>query len=191
MKSLKFIHITKTAGTSIEEAALNIGIFWGRYDNEYTKGKIPDWHKPFHLLDKEIKQKYDWFMVVRNPYERIVSEFYCKWIYPKNKDVSIEEYNLIIRANINARKIQNLGYHYTEQHLYLDKDSNITIIKFENLCNEFYKLMKKYNINIQLDKLNIGQKKYSTKHFDKKTVDLIKCVYEKDFVAFNYEKDII
>ena len=26
-----------------------------------------------------LQQKYDWFMVVRNPYDRILSEFYCKW----------------------------------------------------------------------------------------------------------------
>ena len=26
-----------------------------------------------------LKLKYDWFVIIRNPYERLISEFYCKW----------------------------------------------------------------------------------------------------------------
>lgn len=34
-KELKFIHITKCAGTSIEDLAKEKGIFWGRHHEEY------------------------------------------------------------------------------------------------------------------------------------------------------------
>jgi len=188
MKNLKFIHITKTAGTSIEDSAFNQGILWGRFDLEYTKNIKPNWHKPFTLLDPKLKNKYDWFTVVRNPYTRIVSEFYCSWIHPKNKDVSIKDYNSIIRNNILNRTSTKFGFHYYEQYLYIDKSININIIKFENLEEEFSKLMQKYDINIILDKKNIGQHIYSTYEFDSQTIQLINDIYHYDFLEFNYEK---
>lgn len=80
---LKFIHVTKTGGNSIEDIGLKHGIKWGRFDTEThkhidkTKFKGTVWHYPFTLLDKKYKQKYDWVLVVRTPYDRILSEFYC------------------------------------------------------------------------------------------------------------------
>ena len=70
MKPLKFIHITKCAGTSIEDIGKKNDICWGRYHKEYNW-----WHEPFINLKKSLKKKYDWFVVVRNPYTRILSEF--------------------------------------------------------------------------------------------------------------------
>jgi hypothetical protein len=32
---LKFVHITKTGGTSIEQIGKNIGVNWGLYDRNY------------------------------------------------------------------------------------------------------------------------------------------------------------
>ena len=83
-KKLKFIHITKTAGTSIEEIGIKNNQRWGMYHFEYgcpeeklnNKRNNPGfWHQPFSLKPKALKRKYDWFMVVRNPYTRCLSEF--------------------------------------------------------------------------------------------------------------------
>ena len=77
-KQLKFIHIPKTAGTSIENAGKKINIDWGRYHKEYIPEKIA-YHFHHHTilskLNPDIVNKYDWFMVVRNPYDRILSEY--------------------------------------------------------------------------------------------------------------------
>ena len=74
MKELKYIHITKCAGTYIEDLDKKYNIRWGRYHKEYG------WHHTiFTRLNYKLKRKYDWFMIVRNPYERILSEYYCKW----------------------------------------------------------------------------------------------------------------
>ena len=43
MKPLKFIHITKTAGTTIENLGLKKNIKWGRFHKEYG----PCWHRIF------------------------------------------------------------------------------------------------------------------------------------------------
>ena len=74
IKELKFIHITKTGDTSIEDIGKNNNIIWGRFHEEYGW-----WHEPFIRKHESLKSKYNWFTVVRNPYTRVISEFYCKW----------------------------------------------------------------------------------------------------------------
>ena len=96
-KELKFIHITKNAGTFIEDIAKRKNILFGRFHGEYGF-----WHHFFPNVDENIKNKYDWFMVVRNPYDRIISEYYCNWngvgdtIH--NKKEFNEEINIKVRS---------------------------------------------------------------------------------------------
>ena len=56
-------------------------IKWGKYDKEVRGHQ----HNPESFKQCNFKQSYDWFMVVRNPYERLVSEYYCKWAGYKRK----------------------------------------------------------------------------------------------------------
>jgi len=187
MKELKFIHITKCAGTSIEDLGKENGICWGRYDNEYGW-----WHGIFSKKSKTLKDKYDWFMVVRNPYDRILSEYYCKW-GGKNKVNSFtkEDFNKFLINKINSRC--KIGHHYTEQYKYLDKDCKINIIKFENLEEEFNNLMRKYNIDLKLNKHSnkCNEKKFKVSDFSLDLIRLINVVYEKDFIEFGYSMNII
>ena len=74
IKQLKFIHITKCAGTTIENVGKKNNVLWGRFHKEYGW-----WHEIFPNKSQELKLKYDWFVIIRNPYERLISEFYCKW----------------------------------------------------------------------------------------------------------------
>ena len=130
-KELKFIHITKCAGTFIEKIGFKNGYKWGYYHKEYGW-----WHEIFTNKSESLKSKYDWFVVVRNPYDRILSEYYCKWggIGSKNIVHTKEEFNNYLIEKIQNRK--KTGDHYTEQYKYIDKNSKITIIKLENLNEE-------------------------------------------------------
>jgi hypothetical protein len=180
---LKFIHITKCAGTSIENAGKNVNILWGRFHEEYGY-----WHKLFPNINEEIIDKYDWFMVVRNPYDRILSEYHCCYggIGGKHIYHTIEEMNLYIIDKINNRDMD--GDHYTEQYKYLHPNKNIHIIKYENLIQEFDNLMLSYNINgIQLKKENYGNRNFNISNFSKELIDLINKVYKKDFELFQYK----
>jgi hypothetical protein len=189
-KELKFIHITKTAGTSIEDSAHKNGIYWGRFHKEYADM----WHRPFIEIDNKVKQKYDWFTIVRNPYERIISEFYCKWVAPyKNQNTfSQAEFNDITQKNILKSKTNPiaLGFHYVPQYQYIDNRHKIHVLKFEELPNNFHKLMLKYNLNIKLNvRENVGENKiFNIKHLNKKTLELINMFYGLDFILFNYPK---
>ena len=182
MKELKFIHITKCAGTTIEEIGRDNKVWWGKYNKEYGW-----WHGMFSKKNKELKDKYDWFMVVRNPYDRIISEYYCKWGSKGKKDNNTVEYfNKFLINKIKNRPKR--GGHYTEQYKYLDKDYNINILKFENLEDEFNNLMNKYNLKFKLDKHKnkSTNKKFKVSDFSNELLKLINRVYEKDFIEFGY-----
>lgn len=190
---LKFIHITKTGGSSIENVGKKHNLYWGRFHKEYAHR----WHKPFVFIDQKIKDKYDWFTVVRNPYTRIVSEFYCKWVNPQNKNVTDAQFNRFIIKYINARNTdKTLDFHYREQCLYIDTtiSKKLHILKFEDLKNEFDNLMIQYNVpHIILDEhINTGYlgNRFTIKNLSKDTISLIQEVYQKDFELFNYNPNI-
>jgi hypothetical protein len=187
MKPLKFIHITKTAGTSIEDEAFNCGIHWGRYHGEYGP-----WHGFFPNKNIKLKNTYDWFTVVRNPYDRIVSEYHCYWGGIGNSDIkhTKEQFNKFIMNKIKNRV--GYGDHYSEQYKYIDtvNDNTIHILHYENLKEEFVNLMKRYNLpprlNMYKNVSNVN-KKFTIDDLSKECIELINTVYKKDFELFDYE----
>jgi hypothetical protein len=188
-KELKFIHITKTAGNSIEDCAKHKNINFGRF-HQYEYGF---WHEFFPTKNKDLKDKYDWFTVVRNPYDRIISEFHCKWGGIGNNLDEIDKYDINYFNNYIMLKIENRsesGDHYSEQYKYIDPEYNIHILKFENIDEEFNKLMNKYNLDITLDLVTNKSilKKFGVKDLSKHNINLINKVYDKDFEMFNYQK---
>lgn len=84
-KSLVFLHIPKNAGTSIESIAKMHAMFWGanriRARNALEKQTLPDgekcssWHVPPYLFKGAMYKNSEVFCVVREPHDRIVSEY--------------------------------------------------------------------------------------------------------------------
>jgi hypothetical protein len=210
LKPLKFIHITKNAGSSIEDSAKKYSIYWGRWDTNYCPlgcflGSGGWWHKIFSKTPEKLQSRFDWFLVCRNPYDRIISEFYCIWgegwiekPYFMNGVITTtkptkEQFNKFLISQINKRSRE--GDHYTEQYLYLSNDPyiKVNIIHYENLKEEFQKLMKLYSLNVKLDlHINSGVseyfgEKFTVKDFSPELIQLINTVYKKDFEIFGYK----
>jgi len=198
LKPLKFIHITKNAGTTIENIAKEKNINWGIFDSEYidivNNDKIHS--EPWHNNIVKKPKNYDWFMVVRNPYDRIISEFHCKYsdtIAVRFRCKNSQEFNKYIQNRINVKcavdNIKVYQNHYAPQYIYYDNDITLHILKFENIEIEFNDLMKKYSIDLTLNKhYNKTERIYDVKDLNKETIKLINHVYDKDFKLFGYYK---
>ena len=96
----------------------------------------------------------DWFMVVRNPFERIVSEIHCKWggVGTRIRDMTAREINEEIRSHIHKND-PAAGGHYTPQARYklvAPRFATLHVLHYENLAEEFAQLMSLYSIPVTL-----------------------------------------
>jgi len=211
--NLEFIHITKTGGTTIEKSAAEAGIRWGaclygvkginnicnkqsisreaKLQGFTSNGKLIRWHVPPHWFVNNPLKNNVTFTVVRNPYTRAISEYYCKYFGYKGKDINNKtKMNNWIRMKAkNHRKGNHMSpqYHY----VYNKHDKKIVdhVLRFENLTEEFNELMKKYFLNITLGKkTNVGRNSssFSVANLTRLTIKMINSVYAEDFKFFNY-----
>ena len=209
INNLKFLHITKTGGTSVEEFAIKLGIKFGKYDelffNKYNKEGF--WHIPLSYFDSETIDKYKWFTIVRNPYNRIISEinFLIKSNHIKIDNFDFNRYLQYILSNLltdeNKLNIEFIesnekmyAFHFIPQYFYTCYNdyetiiSNLKIIKFENLNEEFNNFLKELEIEEEFDthENKNEQKSFEFEDLSIKNIKLINQVYKKDFILFNY-----
>ena len=189
--NLQFIHIPKTGGSSIEDAAYENNIKWGRKDKSLKKKykNVNDWHTPQKV------EGYS-FCVIRNPYDRFISEFYHRNkknitnLCPADLNRFIETIFPIIRKNINYK-----DNHFLQQYKFY-KFCDIAI-SFDNLQDNINKLTDMFN----LPTLKLGKKRVSgesIKDFKKMTKDdindenkkLIDDFYRKDFELYDKVKEV-
>lgn len=205
MKIIKFSHITKTAGTTIEWIASLNNINWGWLDAEFWKNLVVFsrykykgclWHFPISFCENnslnEILLKYKFFTVVRNPYERCISEYYCKWGGPEIKSTEKKDFNSYIQKNlIDIKNFKFTSGHFIPQFFYAYDENNKRIIedilKYENIETEFNNLMNKYNYKFKFSYGKKLIKKFKQCDFSKETIKLIQEVYYNDFIFFNYD----
>lgn len=213
--ALRFIHIPKNAGTSIENAASKQNIHWGfkewtkdedknnkknifknknpwkniHNNKTYKTKKCFPWHVNYADLGDNFLDKDDTtFCVVRNPYTKIVSAY--KYAHGKNS--SKEGLNKFIKSKLGKFEKNEYwnGCHIMPQYKYTHEGVKCeNILSFENLDNEFEELLKNNDLpNIKLPKNNKSVNKLSEKDLNRESIDLINKVYHKDFEYFNYSK---
>lgn len=195
------IHIPKTGGTSVNyylsdkyNIPLNENSLYtddiitkkGFFNNSSLQ------HLTFQTLyDNKETFKIDWndpslqiITVVRNPYERIISDM--KWWAMINANYSKEQIYNNIRSYVKLNTIDN---HNVPQYKYItynnEKNNNINIFHTEELnknmnnygFTDFNKRLQTTN-NFECDILSLL-------NFD--SIDFINNYYEKDFKMFNYQ----
>lgn len=197
ISQLKFIHIPKTAGSSIELVGAQNGIKWGERDagvlsrHQPTCGKnVSIRHIPLNCFKLGNPYKdYNVFAVVRNPMTKIISA-----------------YNFLNRSKKNERNAQHLNIWIKEsfekykddphvhtnmilpQHKFIyyeEPDCKVHhILRFENIKQEFENLTKQYGKPLTLSdhhRVFTSNSGLSRKDLNKDTIEMIKDFYRKDF----------
>lgn len=207
---LKFLHITKNAGTYIEDLGFKNNLVLGKIKdqiNDYnlTHKTIADYyHLPPSLFYNEVfninycNTKNINFLIIRNPYDRILSEIFCPWIgiIKNNSTPSIDEINDFLN-NILSNRINNPellfnGGHYTLQYSYAYDSNDILIVdeilRLETLNEDLEKLNQKYNLKLVLDKekTNKSSKNCQLSDLSDENIKLINKLYKLDFEKFGY-----
>lgn len=201
---LEFVHITKTGGTTIERAACEGGVVWGSMhygdffgchsaDIKEWKGlkhnvydTISPWHAPPRVMKRRVKDELNpyigakLFTVVRNPYTRWVSEFYCPFAGYRGDDRHDEDtmnrwikfkigrleraYNNYYKRQAQSHKPWRMeppllfGKHFVHQYEYVYDFNGQKLVDHvlhhEHMKTEFDELMERYNYNLTLPSRN-------------------------------------
>ena len=186
------MHITKTAGTSVEEAGRALNVSWGRHHSA-SEPAYGFWHALPNTKNPSLLLKYDWFTVVRNPYDRIVSEFWCRWGgRGRPMHVNVSNFNAFIATRVGSAVGRPLG-HYEAQTSYLSllrlgPDVVLRVLRFETLRRDFARLLELSGLpSVDLPLTNTMSHPFNVSHLTPDTVQLIHRVYRSDFEVFGYE----
>jgi hypothetical protein len=194
IRKIIFIHIPKTAGSSIEHLLRDegkyeldfIGVRNGRSTHHYMGIELK-------LILKELYPTYYKFSFVRNPYDRLISEyFWCRLNnvghkFNKTFDEFLDYVEDVIKNKNFFKPIEN--DHFIPQYSFLFFNNKLlvnNIFKYEDIETVAPLIKKRLKINTVLQHLNKSKKNEITLTQEQK--DRIYNLYKIDFQTFNYEK---
>ena len=218
---LEFVHISRTGGTAIEMAAWNspAKTVWGvchTSQGAYIGCDKPDWPHKFEWMGPSRQNNKftgepwlappkwlhpspylgDTFCIIRNPYDRIVSEYngnsYSTF---HSSDITSKDPRLLndwIQMKLKeVMKLTNYPGHFLPQHFYVydhhRKQAVTHVLRYENLQMEFHSLMRQYSLEfIQLPLNPPNEVAFTKASLSPDTIAMINNVYGTDFSVFGY-----
>jgi len=203
-KKFIYIHLYKTAGTSLKSALKDYDNYSFRSStikdkirfllNIYPKVYGKQYSKHINAIDlkkiipNEIFENYYKFGFVRNPWDWQVSLYHYML-----KDKSHFQHELIKKMYDFSTYIKwrvNNDIHFQKDYFY-DKKGNCLVDfigRFEKLEQDYYFICKQLNIKQkELPKLNVSNKKDYRSFYSDKTKDMVAKTFKKDIDFFKYE----
>ena len=181
-KNYLFIHIPKTAGTSITHA-LNIKQQDSWIRNPYFKN-----HDPYFVLEENnyIPSETFVFSVVRNPFTRAYS-YYNHFKRINGAKITFNEFLRAVRSREKVSELTPLTM-YNQSFFLFKNNGTLATRKIYN----FERLQElEFDFGIYLNKDNVGS--YSLENFyhdyGKSEQNLVRHIYAEDFFNFNYSFD--
>ena len=193
---LIFIHIPKTGGTSIEYA-FNFyndnnkatGIKNGKAMQHFT---WQEYEKFFLSLNRQLPyNNYFKFSIVRNPYDRLISEYYWCQVpgvgFKSNQ--SFNDFTNTVENIVKNKNFKETVYHdhFIPQHHFIYKNDKLVVnklFKFEKFNEIIIFLKQKYKIN---NVPHINSQEYNKIKLDYYQKLKIYNIYKNDFKLFGYK----
>jgi hypothetical protein len=206
-----FVHIPKTAGSSIEQVLYPRLSHGGAVISEISDTNLfAGWNKEHKfwmhhatmqqindLYEKDVSEYFK-FAFVRNPYERAISDW--KFLRGKSnkrwrsktflKYLNREGYFERILSNSNDESTR-IDHTYPQYNFIYDDNGKCLVDfigKFENLQQDFDTICDKIGIpRQQLPHENKTKHKHYTEYYDDETRSIVAEKYAKDIEYFGYE----
>ena len=185
-----FIHIPRTAGHSIDTMFLDLGMV----DEEFWHDSSIEIIKKFGI---EIWNSYFSFSIIRNPWDRFLSEYIwqgnnfktaieTKW---GNKNISFVDF---CKSDFNwYPEYERSRLSKTQLSFLTDDKGKICVdklIKFENLQEEFSGVFDKIGIaKMKIPHRNKTKHKSYWKYYNDETIEIVTKKFEEDIKFFGYE----
>lgn len=200
---LFYYHIYKTGGMSVRKAMMTIdenciNIIRGHADVKEVVGYFTQ-HKIVELYEMIHK-----FTVVRNPYDWVHSVYqFARNIdsHPFHNFCMANEFQEFIHWYIectpffNASRDLNGKIQTQSDYVCIDNIPQVqTVIKYENLAQEFLSMLEKLNIPFPHAFPHVNKGEYDKpeaefyQSLNRSTLDLFNQYFHNDFVNFNYQK---
>jgi hypothetical protein len=193
-RKIIFIHIPKTAGSSIEHLLSDgekykldfIGVRNGRSTHHYMGIEL-------NIILKDLYKEYYKFSFVRNPYDRLISEyFWCRLNnvghqFNKTFDEFLDYVENVFKNKNFFKPIEN--DHFIPQYSFLFFNNKLlvnNIFKYEDIQTAIPLIKKRLKIKTEFQHLNKSNKIEITLTDEQK--ERIYNLYKIDFQTFNYKK---
>lgn len=201
-KKFIFIHIDKTAGTSVKSALSNYCLYPNEtmYSSILKKIGYRQYSDEFYdhirsielmrYLDKDIFENFYKFAFVRNPWDWMLSSYtYYQHKPEMHPHVYFKDQITTFRDFINWQTSNPYIYHTQSEYLFDQKGNKLVnfIGQFENLVDDFKLITDHLNINVQLEHKNQSKEKGYKDAYTSETKDLVYKYYKRDINLFDYE----
>ena len=194
-QAVTFLHIPKTAGTTIETWLNDSGKYQQiLFSQKKLEGMlVTPQHLGYHTLTeltKTLNRPLEYkFAVVRNPFERIGSEFFYR-IKLGSIQLGVNSESLFSAWVVhNLKKYQEtpelLDNHLRPQTYYVNDD--VEVFKFEDGIQKILDTVGKrigLHENTQIESKKVGDKK--SVWWSSTAIEMVLKLYEKDFERFGY-----
>ncbi|WP_263079367.1 sulfotransferase family protein [Endozoicomonas sp. Mp262] len=184
-----FVHIPKTAGTSLQKTLFN-----------FTHTGHLRWDE-YEAYDKKKFSKYYKFAFVRNPWDRVVSAYeYLKSGGRNESDKAWSEKNLakytsfesFINSWLTEENILTWNHFVPQSNFIFDTNDNLKVDflgRFETLNCDFKILSEKLGGYRSLENINKSKRKAYKDYYSKTTKDKIAKLYGRDVELLGYKFD--
>jgi hypothetical protein len=182
------------------QRALGSNLRWPQFDKDAIFGPWSGYQLQhltcrqilaFKFLSSQQFLQFFKFAIIRNPYDRLVSEYYYdrKW-NKKTKSLNFKEFVLYIAEQQRKEK---LFAHYKPQFDFVTDENGDRMVdfigKYENLNEDWERIRRLTGFEFSyLPRINQSNHGPFRDYYDRETISIVNEIYTMDFGFFGYAK---